>query len=252
MWDGQMLVKPKIDLTGMKFGVFTVLKQCEDYINNSGHRITCWECLCECGNISKIINGNLKRQNSCCVNCKGRVVGNKRATYNFYELNIIDEHGEYGIGYCSNTNSKFYFDMDDYEKIKDYHWHEHDMHGYHHLVARKNSKTIRFCTAIGCKYYDHIDRNPLNNRKHNLRLCTQHQNTMNNSIPKNNTSGFIGVIWNKKRNRWVAQITFDYKNHYLGQFKNKEDAIVARLKAEKEYFGEFAPQQHLYEQYGII
>ena len=38
---------------------------------------------------------------------------------NKYDLNLIDEHGKYGVGYCSNTNNKFYFDMDDYDKIKD-------------------------------------------------------------------------------------------------------------------------------------
>ena len=39
---------------------------------------------------------------------------------NIYELNLHDENGLYGVGYCSNTNRKFYFDMDDYNKIKDY------------------------------------------------------------------------------------------------------------------------------------
>ena len=38
---------------------------------------------------------------------------------------------------------------------------------------------------------------------------------------------------------------------FLGHFDNKDDAIRARLNAEVKYFGEFAPQKHLYEQYGI-
>lgn len=42
-----------------------------------------------------------------------------------------------------------------------------------------------------------------------------------------------------------------YKQKSLGKFINKKDAIVARLKAEKEYFGEFAPQRRLFEEYGI-
>ena len=41
------------------------------------------------------------------------------------------------------------------------------------------------------------------------------------------------------------------KTKYLGSFKNKEGAIKARLEAEAKYFGEFAPQRHLFEQYGI-
>ena len=39
---------------------------------------------------------------------------------------------------------------------------------------------------------------------------------------------------------------------HLGYFYNINDAIIERLKAEKLYFKEFAPQQHLYEKYGIV
>lgn len=60
-----------------------------------------------------------------------------------------------------------------------------------------------------------------------------------------------GVMWSKCCNKWVAQITVNYKNIHLGTFEDKEDAIKRRLKAEKEYFKEYAPQQHLFEKYGI-
>ena len=57
--------------------------------------------------------------------------------------------------------------------------------------------------------------------------------------------------WDKSRQKWVARLKYNYKNYYLGGYENKEDAIIARLKAEKEYFKEDAPQRHLFEQYGI-
>ena len=98
---------------------------------------------------------------------------------------------------------------------------------------------------------DHIDRNKLNNRKNNLRVTNDYGNARNTSLAKNNTSGIIGVSFVSDRNKWVAQITVNYQNISLGRYINKEDAIVARLKAEKEYFGEFAPQRHLFEKYGI-
>lgn len=41
------------------------------------------------------------------------------------------------------------------------------------------------------------------------------------------------------------------KRTHLGTFEIKEDAIVARLLAEKKYYGEFAPQKDLFEKYGI-
>lgn len=49
----------------------------------------------------------------------------------------------------------------------------------------------------------------------------------------------------------MARIVLDKKDIYLGRYSNKEDAIKARLEAEIKYFGEFAPQRHLFEQYGI-
>lgn len=55
----------------------------------------------------------------------------------------------------------------------------------------------------------------------------------------------------KRHNKWRARIHIGAKEIYLGEFIDKESAIRARLIAEKEYFKEFAPQRHLFEQYGI-
>lgn len=55
--------------------------------------------------------------------------------------------------------------------------------------------------------------------------------------PTNNKSGVKGVFFEKKTERWRANIWFKGKSHYLGSFENKEDAIKARKKAEKEMFG---------------
>ena len=105
---------------------------------------------------------------------------------------------------------------------------------------------------LGYKGYDHIDRNALNNRKSNLRKATRQENARNRSLSTNNTSGCTGVHFNKSHNRWVAGIGYNNKHIRLGEFIDKADAIVARLKAEKEYYGEFAPQRHLFEEYNIV
>ena len=68
-------------------------------------------------------------------------------------------------------------------------------------------------------------------------------------LRSDNKSGVIGV--RSVGEKFIADIRVNKKLIVLGRFFNKEDAIKARLKAEKEYFGEFAPQQHLYEEYGI-
>ena len=98
---------------------------------------------------------------------------------------------------------------------------------------------------------DHINQNPQDNRLSNLRLANKSENSINNPIHSNNTSGIIGVSWDKRQQSWRAYISYQKKRIELGRFENKEEAIKRRLEAEKKYFGEFAPQKHLYKQYGI-
>lgn len=80
---------------------------------------------------------------------------------------------------------------------------------------------------------------------------TIQENNRNMPIKSTNTSGVIGVYWNKKNNKWIAYINPGYGMKYLGSFVNKKDAIITRLQAEANYFREFAPQRHLFKQYKI-
>ena len=106
--------------------------------------------------------------------------------------------------------------------------------------------------VLGFINCDHIDRNELNNLESNLRLCTKTQNAQNLSVSVRNKSGVIGVWWIAKDSVWGANIQVNKKRYHLGSFSDKKDAIIARLMAEKKYYGEFAPQQHLYKEYGIV
>ena len=101
---------------------------------------------------------------------------------------------------------------------------------------------------------DHINRNKMDNRRCNLRIATLQQNNQNQNISKNNKSGIIGVskyYETKKGIKWRAYIKVNGKTIQLLQSYNFQDCVVARLRAEKEYFGEFAPQRELFEKYGI-
>ena len=51
-----------------------------------------------------------------------------------------------------------------------------------------------------------------------------------------NTSGHTGVYLDKKRGKWVAQITFKGKTHYLGSYAEKQEAVKARRRGEEEFF----------------
>ena len=114
-----------------------------------------------------------------------------------------------------------------------------------------HGRTTSMHVVLGFKFHDHIDRNQLNNRKCNLRPATYQENSRNTTKPKNNTSGFIGVYLNKKDKKWKAKISVDGKVISLGHYYSKEDAVKARLKAEARYYGDFAPQRHLFNEYGI-
>ena len=117
--------------------------------------------------------------------------------YNQYDLS-----GEYGIGWTSNTNKEFYFDLEDYDKIKNYCWREYTQKDCGHVTLRtrdrESGKNIMMHWLVFEKYCDHINRNPLDNRKSNLRSATAKENARNCSVAKNNTSGVIGVTWNKR------------------------------------------------------
>ena len=213
-----------------------------------------WECECSCENRThKIINTrDIREGRSLSCGCAGEDKASK--THPNKRFNRYDLSGEYGIGYTTNTNRPFYFDLEDYDKIKDVCWFEHNpVLDYCVLLGNKNGKQIRFHQLIGCKGCDHIDHDPFNNRKENLRPCTQHQNTFNAKRKKNNTSGVIGVQRQKNCSRlqWKAVLMYNRKNIPLGSFENFDDAVRARLEGEKKYFGEFAPQKHLFAQYGI-
>ena len=88
-----------------------------------------------------------------------------------------------------------------------------------------------------CEIIDHIDRNPLNNTRQNLRIATFQLNSLNRNMQKNNTSGVVGVSYAKDRNKWTSQIKVNNKTISLGHFLKKEDAIKVRKEAELLYFG---------------
>lgn len=86
---------------------------------------------------------------------------------------------------------------------------------------------------------DHRDRDKLNNRRGNLRLCTQGENSRNTNIPKNNTSGAKGVSLDAN-GRWRARIWKDMKEIRIGTFISFEEAIVAYDNEAHRLHGEFA------------
>lgn len=82
---------------------------------------------------------------------------------------------------------------------------------------------------------DHENREKKDNRIINLRAATNAENCRNQGKAKNNTSGITGVAWRENCGHWWAQIMVDGKSIYLGSFKDKFEAICARMSANNRY-----------------
>lgn len=257
------MVKVKEDMSGWimsEHGVpdskIKVIKQTEDYIRKNGQHVAQWLCECMCEKHTEFIaagqdirSGHTK---SCgCYNINRLIEMSKK--YNEFSNKLSDEYGDYYIGWTSNTHKEFYIDADDYEKVRYHCWYEiyNKDKTYSYPMSHIDNKNIKLHQFIVGKYVDHIDRNPFNNRKNNLRKCTHQENCWNRRAHIDGSSGFAGVCWDEKTLKWRAYITINNKQKSLGYFVNKDDAVRARLKAEIEYFGEFSPQSYLLEKYNI-
>jgi len=87
---------------------------------------------------------------------------------------------------------------------------------------------------------DHLYHETCDNQKANLRLCTVNQNGANRGAQTNNTSGFKGVGWHKRDQKWYARISVNGKVKNLGYYSTPEEAAVVYDKAALGYHGEFA------------
>ena len=87
---------------------------------------------------------------------------------------------------------------------------------------------------------DHIDHDPLNNRRENLRLATNSENQHNQPKYANNTSGYKGVSFREDRQKWLAQVAVNGKRIHLGYFDTPEAAAAAYDTAAQTLHGTFA------------
>lgn len=143
-------------------------------------------------------------------------------------------------------------DDEDYEKLINYNWCVNKA-GYavrHKLKSdfNHNSSIIYMHRCIlnienTIEYVDHINGNKLDNRKENLRVCTDHKNKMNRAVNarvRANDVGYKGVYLDERNGRFVAKITYNSKAHHIGVFDCEKIAAKAYDQKAREFFGEFA------------
>jgi len=141
-------------------------------------------------------------------------------------------------------------DLEDLEKVLSRRWHYCDW-GY--AISGSDKPLFMMQNFILDKegMMDHINRNKLDNRKHNLRFVNQSINSINVGLRVHNTSGVTGICFNKKDSVWVAYLRWQGVNYHLGRSKDKDEAIRWRLIKEKELLGDCSPQKHLFKEYGL-
>jgi transposase len=183
-----------------------------------------------------------------------QLIGRTRKVYPkvVTRLTSTDQEDYFEMQMCCGR--KFSFDPGDLEKVNQLNWHtrlnsptgvRYVVHGLIETVnGRRRMSTIqlaRFLMDIergDPRVVDHIDGNPLNNRRANLRICTSAENIRNRRKDRDNTSGFKGVT--REGSKWLAQIFYGKRGHRLGRFDTPEQAHVAYCKAARRVYGEFA------------
>lgn len=230
----------KLNLLGQRFGRLLVIEKGQG-VQYKNYRVTSWVCQCDCGNIKEIPTASLVHGNTRSCGCiKKELLRNRNKRENTFEL-VVD----YYIGYDGRGHA-FKFDIEDYDVVSQYCWSVDPNTGYvtaHPIRDEKQIKLHRLVMGVekvSHPLVDHINNDPTDCRRCNLRFATQGMNQMNVGKRSNNASGVIGVSWHKASQKWRARIAIKGKELYLGIFDSFEEAVKARREAEELYFGEFS------------
>ena len=155
-----------------------------------------------------------------------------------------------GVAYFNIYNQKnekiaaFVIDVCDIQKVKYHKWrlsHGHVVTGLPSKGQQRDlSHVVLDIQKDDSVVIDHINGDPLDNTRGNLRICSQGENVLNKRFMPNNTTGFIGVSYKKDRDRYDPEIRFGYTRCHLGMTKTIEEAVYKRYIAEQLLFGEYA------------
>lgn len=148
---------------------------------------------------------------------------------------LIIKGGKYG-------NHLTVVDEKDFAYLSQFCWYFHK--GYARRLVWKGSPVLMHREILGLKNsrmcVDHVNGNPLDNRRLNLRIASRSQNAKNQRTRPDNTSGYKGVSWHERLKMWKTQIQVNKNKKHLGVFNSKEEAYMIYVMAEEFYYGKFA------------
>lgn len=178
----------------------------------------------------------------CSRDCFGAFDAKRRAEKNrvgFLEPPPVD-----GARWVSLGKGRFTLvDADLFERVNEHTWW-HGRRSAYNQRGKKRMSLHHFVTGIPEHVIiDHRNRDPLDNRRENLRIATLSQNGMNSRKRHHGgppTSKYKGVWWDKEKSKWAAMIRANKKAYALGRFTVEEEAARAYDRAAKRLHGEFA------------
>lgn len=134
-------------------------------------------------------------------------------------------------------------DIEDADFIGQWNWCAYWCVDRYYAKRGSTGKTVKMHRIIAKApknmHVDHIDGDPLNNRKENLRLVSQAENNRNNKMRGCNTSGYKGVCWHKATQKYIARIGVNGKKVHLGVFDDAKVAYRAYCQASEKYHGKY-------------
>ena len=214
------------DFTGRRFGKLLVLGlAAEDITSASGKPVqsrikrdangrVLWNCKCDCGNTVEATSSELKSGNRKSCGCLSRPPLYDWVGKRFGRLTVTAYDG----------------------KRNGYHYWKCLCDCGNETVVVQTSLLRGHTSSCGCLGRSLKDRRTLVDG-----TCVEilRSALLKGTIPQNNSSGVRGVYWQKKQQRWIAQIMFKGKMIYLGSYNTIGEAAIARKRGEQKYFGEF-------------
>ncbi len=199
----------KTNFIGKSFGKLTVI---EDTGRRTKNGLVIYKCLCDCGNYTDVSSNHLSRGSTKSCGCLNHAIKDLSGL-TFGRLKVISYN-------C---------------RKKGYTWWNCKCSCGKEVLASSASLQRGTTKSCGC-LNDEVRRSSIADRFGFVGGTSKVSISEDRKINKNNTSGYKGISYDKKRKKWVAQITFKKKNHHLGRYDTLEEAIAARKKAEETYF----------------
>lgn len=160
----------------------------------------------------------------------------------YVEVLLYDKYG--------NETGRALISLCDIQRVGRYRWYLKNGYPFN---SKLNISLHRFIkNPPNDMVVDHINRNTLDNRRSNLRVCTHTENVRNSGLSSLNTTGFKGVYYAKDVDKYRARLRCNGESVSLGYYSNPIDAAIAYDKKAIEIYGEYAFTNFNREDYIVL